>query len=148
MCSLLTFWFKNPFKCRNRTLVLYPRSQMNKTDQAWIIVQRWWIFKKNANRTNGKNKCLVLRFSAMDRLIIEVTKVMTRIFLEWPRADRDVLSPMCTSACICLHTLVSYLIRQCLKGMNKLNVSIEQWRNGRSCCILFWHYGLSWREKS
>lgn len=42
--------------------------------------------------------------------------------------SRDVLSPMCTSACICLHTLVSYLIRQYLKGMNKLNVSIEQWR--------------------
>lgn len=51
--------------------------------------------------------------------------------------SRDVLSPMCTSACICLHTLVSYLIGQYLKGMNKLNVSIEQWRNGRSCCILF-----------
>lgn len=92
---------------------------MNKTDQAWIIVQRWWIFKKNANHTNGKNKCLVLRFSTMDRLIIEVTKVMTRIFLEWPRAET------CYHRCICLHTLVSYLIRQCLKGMNKLNVSIE-----------------------
>lgn len=144
MCSLLTFWFKNPFKCRNRTLVLYPRSQMNKTDQAWIIVQRWWIFKKNANHTNGKNKCLVLRFGSTDNRSYQGDDPY--IFGMTP--SRDVLSPMCTSACICLHTLVSYLIRQCLKGMNKLNVSIEQWRNGRSCCILFWHYGLAWREKS
>lgn len=67
--------------------------------------------------------------------------------------SRDVLSPMCTSACICLHTLVSYLIGQYLKGMNKLNVSIEQWRNGRSCCILFWRAFLtgkivvSWKSR-
>lgn len=142
MCSLLTFWFKNPFKCRNRTLVLYPRSQMNKTDQAWIIVQRWWIFKKNANHTNGKNKCLVLRFSTMDRLIIEVTKVMTRIFLEWPRAET------CYHRCAQVHVSVYIHLFLTWSGMNKLNVSIEQWRNGRSCCILFWHYGLAWREKS